>query len=189
MKEIRYFEEKGKKNTEETLQLVRKRVQELEIKNVIVASTHGYTGLVAAKALEGLDVKIIAVTICEGYKKEGWAMTRKEREKLESAGIKVLTCLHALGDDVNSAFTEKHGGKSFAEVVARTLYLFSQGMKVCVEIVLMAADAGLIDVGQEVIAVGGTGSGADTAIVIKPSYPRKFLDLRVLEVICKPRYG
>ena len=189
MKGIRYFEEKGEKNTEETLQLVRKRVQELGIKSVVVASTHGYTGLEAAKALKDLGVNIIAVTICQGYEKEGWTMTREERRELEEAGVKVLTCLHALGDDVNSAFTEKYGGKSLAEVAARTLYLFSQGMKVCVEIVLMAADAGLIGVDEEVMAVGGTGGGADTAVVIKPSYPRKFLDLRVLEIICKPRHG
>jgi len=189
MKGIRYFEEKGEKNTEEALQLVKKRVQELGIKTVVVASTHGYTGLEAAKALKGLRVNVVAVTLSEGFKTEGWAMTQEERRELERAGVKVLTCLHALGDDVDSAFTEKFGGKSFAGVVARTLYLFSQGMKVCVEIVLMAADAGLIDMDAEVIAVGGTGGGADTAIVVKPSYPRKFLDLRILEIICKPRYG
>lgn len=189
MKEIRYFEQKGEKNTEETLQLVSRRVQELGIRNVVVATNHGYTGLKAAKALKGLNANLIAVTICEGYKEEGWAMTQKERRNLESAGVTVLTSVHALGDNVDSAFTEKFGGKSFAEVSAQTLYLFSQGMKVCVEIVLMAADAGLIDVDEEVLAVAGTGSGADTAIVVKPSYPRRFLDLRILEIVCKPRYG
>ena len=189
MKEIRYFEEKGEKNTGETLQLVRKRVRELGIKKVVVATTHGYTGLEAARILKDLDVNIIAVTICEGYKTEGWAMTPEERRRLEEAGVKTLTCMHALGDNVDSAFTEEFGGKSLAEVAARTLYLFSQGMKVCVEIVLMAADAGLIGVDEEVVAVGGTGGGADTAIVVKPSFPRKFLELRVLEVICKPRPG
>jgi len=129
------------------------------------------------------------VTICEGYKSEGWAMSREERATLQAKGIKVLTGIHALGDDVSSAFTEKFGGKSFNEIVAQTLYRFCQGMKVCVEIVLMAADAGLISVDGEVIAIAGTGEGADTAIVVKSAYPRKFLDLKVKEVIAKPREG
>lgn len=189
MKEICYFEEKGKKNTEETLQLVKKRVKELGIKNVVVATNHGYTGLKAAQAMKDLDVNIIAVTISYGNKDQGMTITQQERRKLEDEGVNVLTCLHALSANVDRAFTKKFGGKSFAEVVAQTFYLFSQGMKVCVEIVLMAADAGLIDVDEEVIVIGGTRSGADTAVVVKPSYPKKLLDLRVLEIICKPRYG
>ena len=189
MTEIRYFEETGKKNTEETLQLVKKRAQELGIKDIIIASNHGYTALEAAKILKNTGCKIIAVSISYGHKDEGWTMTEEEKQRIESAGIKVLTCLIALGGNVDRAFTKKFGGISFAEVVAQTLYLFSQGMKVCVEIVLMAADAGLIDIDREVIAVGGTDKGADTAIVVKPSYPRKILDLRILEIICKPRYG
>ena len=60
-------------------------------------------------------------------------------------------------------------------------------MKVCVEIVLMAADSGLIPVNREVIANAGTDEGADTAIVVRPSYPRKFLELKIKEIIAKPR--
>ncbi|MEM2970188.1 MAG: hypothetical protein QXR63_04550 [Candidatus Bathyarchaeia archaeon] len=60
-------------------------------------------------------------------------------------------------------------------------------MKVAVEIVLMAADAGLIPVDKEVIAIAGTGTGADTAIVVQPAYSRKFLDLKIKEIIAKPR--
>jgi len=60
-------------------------------------------------------------------------------------------------------------------------------MKVCVEIVLMAADAGLINVDSEVVAIGGSSSGADTAIVIKPSYSKNFREIEILEIIAKPR--
>ena len=88
-------------------------------------------------------------------------MTMEERERLHKMGIKTLTCIHALGDNVGSAFTEKHGGVTVEEVVRETLYRLSQGMKVAVEIALMAADAGLIPVDREVIATAGTGEGAD----------------------------
>ncbi|NLE99974.1 MAG: hypothetical protein GX601_03265, partial [Anaerolineales bacterium] len=101
--------------------------------------------------------------------------------------VKVHTGLHALGDGVGSAFTDKHGGRVPEEIVRETLYRFCQGMKVAVECVLMAADAGLLDMSREVVAIAGTGSGADTAIVVKPAYPRKFHELEIREVLAKPR--
>ena len=62
-----------------------------------------------------------------------------------------------------------------------------EGTKVCVEIVVMAADAGLIPVDKDVIDIGGTGRGADTAMVIKPANASKFFNLKIRETIAKPR--
>jgi hypothetical protein len=185
-KKILYFEEPGPQNTEATIEAARRRASELGIRNIVVATTHGRTGLKVAEAF-GPAFNIVAVTICQGYQDEGWTMNPHEREALKAKGVKVFTGLHALGDDVNAALAEKLGGNAYNAVVAHTLYRFCQGMKVCVEIVLMAADAGLIPIDEEVIAIAGTGEGADTAIVVKPSYPRKFLDLQIKEIIAKPR--
>ena len=112
-------------------------------------------------------------------------MSPAERAALEELGITVLTSMHALGDDVNDVF----GASTPNRIVRETLYRFSQGMKVAVEISLMAADAGMIDMSKEVIAVGGTDEGADTAIVIKPAYPRKFKDMEIREILAIPRSG
>ncbi|MGQ9615877.1 MAG: pyruvate kinase alpha/beta domain-containing protein [Spirochaetota bacterium] len=182
---IIYFDTSGKVNTDDTLKAARRRAEELRIKQVVIASTHGYTAKRAAEIFKGLDVEIVSVSICAGFEEEGWTMTRKEREELERLGIKILTSMHSLGDDVNDAFTES----APCRIVRETLYRFSQGMKVAVEIAIMAADAGLIDVSGEVIAVGGTNEGADTAIVIKPAYARKFKELEIREIIAKPRSG
>jgi hypothetical protein len=62
-------------------------------------------------------------------------------------------------------------------------------MKVCMEIALMAADAGLVAVGEPCIAIGGTGRGADTAVVLTPANAQSFFDLRVMEILAKPRLG
>ncbi len=186
-KNIVYFESAGAGNTEETIRLAKERANELGVRDIVVASTHGSTGLRVAEAFRDSRANIVAVTISEAFEEEGWVMTREERKKLVDKGVKVLTGIHALGDDVTSAFSEKFGGKAFNEVVAQTLYRFCQGMKVCVEIVLMAADAGLIPLDREVLAIAGTGEGADTAIVVKPAYSRKFLDLEVKEIVAKPR--
>ena len=51
----------------------------------------------------------------------------------------------------------------------------------------MAAEASLIDVEKETISVGCTDRGADTAIVVKPSYARNFLDFEIREILAKPR--
>jgi hypothetical protein len=42
---------------------------------------------------------------------------------------------------------------------------------------------------QEVISIAGTGRGADTAIVCKPANPFNFKQLRILEILAKPRVG
>ena len=184
-KKILYFEHQGAPNTEATLRAAKARAVGLGIRDVVVATTHGGTALQAADHFQ--NVNLVAVSICEGFQGEGWTMTAEEKAALRHRGIAVVTSTHALGDGVASAFTEKFGGKSFEEVVQQTLYRFCQGMKVCVEIVFMAADAGMIGVNREVLAIGGTGEGADTCIVVKPAYARRFFDLEIREIVAKPR--
>lgn len=182
-----YFEQKGEGNTEETLEAARKRVKELGIRDVVVATNHGETAIKAFDVFSDMKVNLVAVTISEAYQEEGWCMTAEERKRLQEKGIQVLTCLHSLGDNVSTSFQKKFGGISIEEVVRETLYRFSQGMKVCIEIMLMAADAGLINVDSEVVAIGGSSSGADTAIVVKPSYSMNFREIEIREIIAKPR--
>lgn len=180
---ILYFEKSGIANTDATLRLARERAETLGIRQIVVASSHGYTAKRAHAIFAGLDVQIIAVTICGGFQKEGWVMTPDERAALEALGVTVLTSLHALGDDVSDAFA----GNPPNKIVRETLYRFCQGMKVAVEVALMAADADLLDMSREIIAVAGTGEGADTALVLKPAYARKFKQLEIREILAKPR--
>ena len=60
---------------------------------------------------------------------------------------------------------------------------------VCVEISMMAADAGLVELHEPIVAVAGTGHGADTAVVIRPAPTAEFLDSKVDRIICMPRQG
>jgi hypothetical protein len=178
-----YFETPGRANTSATLAAARQRALELGIRQVVVASTHGYTALEAKKAFAGLDVHIVAVSICAGFDEEGWTMSAAERAQIEAQGIVVLTSLHSLGDDVSEAL----GRAAPNTVVRETLYRFCQGMKVAVEVAIMAADAGLLDTSLEAIAVGGTDEGADTAIVLTPACARHFRHLQIHEILAKPR--
>ena len=184
-KTILYFSKGGRANTDALLKTVRSRAIELGVRQVVVASTHGYTAHRAKAAFAGTGVEVIAVTIAAAFDKEGWTMLDAERSRLRRAGITVLTCTHALSGELSEGL----GVPNAQDIAAKVLYRFSQGMKVAVEVALMAADAGLLDMRREVIAVGGTGEGADTAIVVKPAYTRTFQKLEIREIIGKPREG
>ena len=181
------FEKAGPHNTQATLQIARERALALGTTQVVVASSHGDTARVAQALFAPEGVQVFAVSICHSWESEGWVMSAETKAELAELGVVVHTGIHALGDGVGSAFSEKYGGRMPEEIVRDTLYRFSQGMKVAVECVLMAADAGLLDMSREVIAIAGTDSGADTAIVCKPAYPRTFHTLEIREVLAKPR--
>jgi len=78
------------------------------------------------------------------------------------------------------------GGAYPVEIIAHTLRMFGQGTKVCVEVAIMALDAGLIPYGEPIIAIGGTGQGADTAVIITPSHASGIFETKIHEIICKP---
>lgn len=179
-----YFEKPGRANTAATIDCSVRRAADLGLRQVVVASSHGTTALAARVAFPA-QVQVVAVSITEGFRDVGWCMSTDERRALEDAGIPVLTGLQALGDDVSEAMSG--GAASPNRVVRETLYLFSQGMKVAVEVAVMAADAGLLDMTQDCIAIAGTDEGADTAIVITPAYARQFGRLRIREILAKPR--
>ncbi len=180
---MKIFDKAGFHNSEECVRLASERAKELGLKEVVVATNAGDTAFLALKYFEGF--KIIAVTHHAGFKKP-WKceMHEEERAKLESKGVVVLTASHALSG-IERSLRNKYQGLYPMELVADTLRIFGQGTKVCVEIALMAADAGALS-GKTLMTIGGTGRGADTAIVLSPQIQRDFLDMKILEIVCKP---
>ncbi|MDY6827482.1 MAG: pyruvate kinase alpha/beta domain-containing protein [Bacillota bacterium] len=178
-----YFERYGKANTEDTVQAVLTRAEELGIKHVVVASNTGAT----AEMFAGKGLEVVCVTHHVGFTGPGEDELGSEaRQRLGEKGIKILTTTHLLAG-IGRALRSKFGGVYPAEIVASTLRMFGQGLKVCVEISGMALDAGLIPYGEEIIAVGGTGRGADTAAVIVPAHSNQFFNTKIKEIICMPR--
>jgi len=195
-REITYFEKAGAVNTDETVRVAVKRAVELGIKHIVVASTTGSTGIKvaeAAKAAEGTeetDIKVIVATIHYGAREEGkWLFDENNLKTLEDMGASVFTQTHTLSG-VERSFSGKFGGVSRVETIAAVLKsLFGIGFKVAVEITIMAADSGMIPVSDdsEVIAIGGTGAGADVACVIRPGHANSFFDMQIREIIAMPR--
>ena len=180
-----YFENAGKENTEAVLQIARQRAEELGIKNILVASTKGDTAVRAMDVLQGL--RVIVVTHVTGFKEPNFQQfTEENRQIVESKGGVILTTAHGFGG-LSKAMRNKYNMSVYGEIIADTLRIFGQGMKVVCEIALMAADSGLVNTGEDVISIGGTGGGADTAVVLTPVNTHHFFDLKVKEILGKPR--
>ncbi len=180
-----YFPKPGQENTQQTLKIAAKRAAELDVSNIAVSSTLGRTGLMAARIFSGRN--LVVVTHSTGFVKPDFQQLKPElRQKIEEAGAKILTCQHALGG-VGRAVRKKLGTYELDEIIAFTLRIFGEGTKVAVEIALMAADAGLISTTEPCISIGGTDKGVDTAILLLPAHAQNFFDLRIAEIIAKPR--
>lgn len=180
-----YFERPGRENTDEVLRIVGQRARELGIKTVVVASTGGDTAVQAMEALPGL--RVIVVTHSHGFREPNTQeFTAENRQIVESKGGVIFTATHLFAG-ISRAVRDKFNTYLIGDLTARTLKVFGDGMKVVIEISVMATDAGLVRTDEEVIAIAGTGHGADTAVVLTPVNSQNFFDLKVHEILCKPR--
>ena len=180
-----YFERRGRGNTDKTLRCARDRAEALGVKDIIVASSTGATGVKASKIFG--DYNLIVVAGVVGFTEPNKTRVLDEnRSIIEGNGGTILFAGHAFGM-LGRAVNRKFGAIQVDELIAHVLRLVGTGVKVGCEISCMAADAGLIRSGEEAIAIGGSGGGADTAIVLNPSNTHTFFDTKILEIICKPR--
>lgn len=186
---IRYFERPGNENTDDLINLVKERLVDSDIKYVAIASVSGGTALKLFKALEdaGINDKIIVnVTHHAGFKeKNKLEISSKTRKKLEEKGIITFAGSHAFSG-VGRGISNKFGGVTPVEIIAETFRMFSQGIKVCGEISIMLADAGLIPVEEKILAIGGRAIGADSAAIITPANMTNVFDMRIHEIIAMP---
>ena len=180
-KKIVYFEKAGKVNTEETLMLAKETAQEVGIQNLVLASTHGYTASKALEIFSDTDLRFIVV----GTNRESFA--KNLLQVLEEKGVPVR-----FSNEVEY---------NYPELMRNAFKKLSEGVKVCMDICMVAAEEDLVPEGKEVIAIAGTsplgfedGGGADTALVMIPRKSEEFSKLQekakrrdVKEIICKPR--
>lgn len=180
-----YFDKPGEQHTDRTLELAKERADQLGIKTILVASTRGEVGLKAAQLFQGC--KVVVVTHVAGFRRpDDQELTPEKRAAIEEAGARVLTTTHAFGS-IGRAVRFRLNTYQVDEIIAYTLRNFSEGLKVTMEIAVMAADAGLVRTDEEAVVIAGTNWGADTAVVLLPAHTTDFFNLRLLEVICKPR--
>jgi hypothetical protein len=191
-----YLEKPGKQNTDRVIETVLQRLAQGDLQTVVVSSTTGYTALKFAEALQGHD-RVTLISVAESALIREWgseypSLSAGTKEDLERRGVIVA-------DRVSYVFHHSPLDHSQwkaptpEEIVRETLYAFGQGLKVAVEVVLIAVSSGYLAPFQDVIAAGGTHRGVDTAIVMNATYPNHILSqdpaerLQVHEILCKPR--
>lgn len=184
-----YFDRPGSQNTDSVIELVAQRAAKGGISHVVVASSTGKTAERLLARMKGTNVPVVVVTSHSGFEKEGECeMSREVESSLTAAGAKVVRASHVLSG-IERSITRRLGGASRVEAISEVLRaLFGQGMKVCVEIAVMAADSGAIKVGDsEALVVGGYSEGADTALVVRPAHANAFFKFEVREILAMPR--
>ena len=185
-----YFDTPGPANTKDAARFAVERARELKLKKIVVASSSGETAKVFFDAMKGSGISLVVVTHVMGFSKPGvWEFDERTAEELRKNGVTIVTGTHALsGLERAISRSQKLGGSSRTEAIAEALRrVVAVGLKVAVECVLIAADQGAVRIDEEVIAVGGTATGADTVCVIRPAYTASFFDLQVREIVAMPR--
>ena len=176
---IVYFNEPGQQNTQETLDLVLARARARGIKKVVIASTRGETAILAASLFTAAGIKMVVVPHQYGFLRDGQRFPEELVPELENQGHRVYFGTMLFHTD------DLYGSKN-PSAMAMLLRTFCQGMKVVHEILLMATNGGCVAAGEKVIAVAGTGRGADTAVVAIAAPSTRLYDLHITEIICKP---
>lgn len=186
-KSIVYFQQPGEQNTAQVIQSAKERALELGIKEIVVASTSGKTGVALANALKGTGIHTIAVTHHYGSSEKGkWKVEPGHAAELKELGATIISQTHSFSG-IEKSISKTTGGISRIEIVADTLRkLFGRGFKVAVEVAVMAADSGAISMQNDIIALGGSAHGADVACVIKPAHSNDFFSLQIKEIIAMP---
>jgi uncharacterized protein len=181
------FEKSGGQNTEFCIDAVKNYIKRHGTSHVIVASTTGKTALSFYKGLKETSARLVIVTHSVGFKEPGKdEFDPDARKYLVDEGIPIYTgtiLTHSLEKSLMDDFHGIYPGY----IIANTLRRFGEGTKVAVEIVMEASDAGHVPEDAEVLAVAGTGHGADTVLLIKAKPSKRFLNLEVLEILARPR--
>lgn len=177
-KTIVYHETTGPDNTDVTLDLAVQAALDGGVDTIVVASRTGETALALLDLIEETDLRLVVVTPQYGWMDE------------HSFDRDLIPRLRQAGHEFYAGMMPFHAGGLYGcSVPSRMgdlLRSFSQGVQVCVQIAMMAADGGLLRRNRPCVLVAGTGRGADTAILATPASSANLDDLRVHEILCKP---
>lgn len=186
-KTVTFFEKPGPENSQKCLEIVRENISKYHYEHVVVATTTGSTGILFAENLKDMNINLVVITHSYGFKEPNTIeLTDDARTSIVESGAKIYTGT-MITHSLETALAKKFSGVYPTLLVAQSLRRFGEGLKVCCEMIMMAADAGLIPEAADILTVAGTGRGADTVAVIRAATSKRFLELKVLEILAKPR--
>jgi len=181
-RETIYFEEGGSEHTDATIDLAYDAARELGIEKVVVASTTGKSGVKVAERFIGSGVDVIVVGHQFGYPTPGQNRFNLENmNRLKELGARVCLSTDVLTTPMRQ---RERLGPSPLSVITQALIMMK--IKVNVEVVVKAADNGIVVPGERVISLTGSHLGLDTAIVLEAQESSNILDIQLREIITMP---
>lgn len=181
---ITFFETPGPACTGAALDLAREVWEREDLARVVVASTSGETGIRAMDVLGSQGLVVVGHHY--GFKEAGASeMDPEKKEALEKGGARVLFASHIFSG-IGRSVTGRFNGITPTELMSQTLKILGEGFKVCLEMAVMTADAGLVPVDRESLFIGGSGRGADTVVILRPTHANRWFDLGVPRIVCMP---
>ncbi len=164
-----YFSKAGKENTKEILIKTKEYVNNYndKIDYIVISSTTGYTANEGLYELRDLNIPVI---ICKQDMNEEYSMKNDVLEVLK---------YHCEVYDIPRKYIANVVGIQGTNILRN----FSQGTKVCVELLMYLMDISKFKNGDRVIILGGTLKGADTAISFKVKNNKNF---KVMNIIGLP---
>jgi len=176
-REVHFFEKAGEHNTDHVIDAVKERVKQGDLTYVVVASNSGKTAIKLAEAMRDTKVKIICVT--ESPQRLDWkakwpTLTEENRKRLTELGVVVVENIPY------ASYCSVLGNNRWQTPSPDTLIYMTlrtvggAGLKVAMEVMFMAVWAGVLPPEENVISIGGTDGGADTAIVVRSAFQENF---------------
>lgn len=190
---VYYFDTYGPENTQDVILAVANRLQDGDISAVVIASTSGQTAVEFVRRIGLSGLRLVCVSDppqASNYP----GLTPENREFLEKSGVAIVDRVPYASTSYSWGARENvYGALDLRVVIFDAFRLVGgNGLKVAIEVGLMATDGGVIRAGERIISVGGTERGADTAIVMKAAFSQNLLAKdpkerpEVLEILAMP---
>jgi hypothetical protein len=191
---ITYFAQEGRENLSECLRLSFETLVQFGLRKLVIFTGVG-DGIQEAIddylcRLEYAEIKIVGVTFAQGFEvrqngqQSAHVFPEDRRAAFSSRSIPIVRA-HLPFDSISTQYRQQHGilGQDMG-IVGNALNIFCGSMSLCVQAVLMACDAGEVEIGEHVVVMT-----ADTALIVRAAPTARLLtDLIVRQIICKPAF-
>jgi hypothetical protein len=187
---VYYFDAEGKENLTKTISLVTENAERSGISKVVMFTADGEGPRRAYVQLQRRGIRLIACTFAagtpikdpaDGTWRANGIPDQRIRTVLQEAGVTIVRG----GLPFEDSFIPGADDAKLKAIV-ETLNMFSGGLSLCVQAVVMATEAGAVEPQEEVIAMA-----ADTAIVATGALKRTMFapwGLVIRRFICKPEH-
>jgi hypothetical protein len=190
---ITYFAEEGKNNLSECLRLSFETVVRFGLEKLVIFTGVGEGIQQAIDEYLSQDayrhIRVVGVTFAQGFevRQNGQATAHDFPSELRRSflghGIPIVRA-HLPFDPISMQYQQHGVLAQDLGIVGNALNIFCGSMSLCVQALLMACDAGEIEIGEHVVVMT-----SDTALIARAAPTSRLLtDLIVRQIICKPAF-